>query len=60
MIMMMMIRLFEALHNEGRDASLGNDYSERREMREMVMKGCFHLSVHTCHVLVLIDVLCAC
>ena len=57
---MMMIPLFEALHDEGRDASLGNDNSERREVREMVMKGCCHLSLNACHAVVLIDVLCAC
>ena len=60
MMIMMMIPLFEALHNEGRDASLSNDSSERREMRETVMKGCCHLSLSTCHAVVLIDVLCAC
>ena len=60
MIIMMMVPLFGTLHNEGRDASLGNDNSERREMREMVMKGCCDLSIDTCHAVVLIDVLCAC
>ena len=31
-----------------------------REMKEMVMKGGCHLSLSTCHAVVLIDVLCAC
>ena len=62
-MIMMMIPLFGALYNEGRDASLGNVNSERREMRETVMKGCCHLSLSLSarvYAVVLIDVLCAC
>ena len=60
MMIMMMTPLFEALHNGGRDASLSRDNSERREMRERVMTGCCHLSLHTCRGGVVIDVDCAC
>ena len=59
MMIMMMTPLFEALHNEGRDASLSNDNSERRDEEEGYERFSI-ISLHTCHAVLIIDVFCAC